>query len=263
MPTSIAEKTDNQKKVFAFLKKHFDDRSTFSKGELGAVTDWTPNSLNTYWSKQLKHFVQSAGGNSYKLTEVFEPFATWPAFQKHVTQVRRVYLDYTRFRHDSLLIFEFFMPLTNETQLRGALDDLFFKDTVLRRLRLLNSSKLENSFERLPHEKDEAYFSRLCSWLEKRFGGYSVSTVNGRFRAQSLLTIKGAAELEESGDRYLVDETTAIVRFIFPCGEPVKIPLGIGQNVDDTAPTQDAETLKEADRIDSSSTFSSCKASYK
>ena len=50
-----------------------------------------------------------------------------------------------------------------------------------------------------------------------------------QIRAQNLLTIREAAQLEVLGDRYLVDETTAIVRFIFPCGEPVKIPLGIGQ----------------------------------
>ena len=30
-----------------------------------------------------------------------------------------------------VLIFEFFMPLTNETHLRTALDALFYKDTIL------------------------------------------------------------------------------------------------------------------------------------
>ena len=112
MPNNV-EKTENQKKAFALLKKHFEGRSAFTKEELRAVTDWTKTSLNTYWSKHLRFFVKKGIGQTYTLTDAFEPFATWPAFQKHVTQVRRVYLDYTRFRHDSLLIFEFFMPLTN------------------------------------------------------------------------------------------------------------------------------------------------------
>lgn len=248
MTNKTPEKTDNQRKVFAFLKQHFESRDPFTKEQLQSVTDWTEKSLKTYWSKQLKHFVVSAGGKTYRLTEAFEPFATWPAFRKHVTQVRRVYLDYTRLRHDSLLIFEFFMPLTNETQLRATLDDLFYKDTVLRRLRMLDPIKLEEHFSHFSQESDSAYFARLCTWLEKRFGGYSVSMVSGRFRSQTLLTIKEAAELEVMGDRYLIDETTAIVRFIFPCGEPVKIPLGIVQNLEAELGIQEA-AAKEADQI--------------
>jgi hypothetical protein len=40
------------------------------------------------------------------------------------------------------------------------------------------------------------------------------------------MTIQEAAQLEQNGGHYLIDETTAIVRFIFPCGEPVKTPPG-------------------------------------
>lgn len=47
--------------------------------------------------------------------------------------------------------------------------------------------------------------------------GYSISHVGGRFRAGKIASLAGAAKVQLGGGRYLIDETTAIVRFIFPC----------------------------------------------
>jgi hypothetical protein len=33
-----------------------------------------------------------------------------------------------------------------------------------------------------------------------------------------------AVRMQSDGDRYLADETTAVVRFIFPCGKPRRLP---------------------------------------
>ncbi|MBI1875617.1 MAG: hypothetical protein HYS05_17260 [Acidobacteria bacterium] len=42
--------------------------------------------------------------------------------------------------------------------------------------------------------------------------------MSGRFRAEkSLLTMQDATALQERAGRYLIDETTAVTRFIFPC----------------------------------------------
>ena len=41
--------------------------------------------------------------------------------------------------------------------------------------------------------------------------------MNGRFRADKLSTLDEALELQKGSGRYLVDETTAVARFIFPC----------------------------------------------
>ena len=41
----------------------------------------------------------------------------------------------------------------------------------------------------------------------------------GRFRGEDLCTRAEAAALEKTG-RHLIDETTAVTRFIFPCDEP-------------------------------------------
>ena len=49
--------------------------------------------------------------------------------------------------------------------------------------------------------------------------GYSISQVNGRFRAGKMLTMQDAAGVQERGGRYLIDETTAVTRFIFPCND--------------------------------------------
>ena len=64
------------------------------------------------------------------------------------------------------------------------------------------------------------------------------------------MTIKEAAQIEEDGDRYLIDETTAIVRFIFPCGEPVKRQPGTAGNFEDPEPDpKDKSGLEEAKKI--------------
>src|SRR5580704_7183396 len=165
MAAKQAGKTDNQRKAFDFLKDHFESQAPFTKKDLEAVTTWTGKSFSTYWSKQLKPFVGSTDGKAFQVTEGFRPFATWDAFQRHVTQVRRVYSDYTLFRYDALLIFEFFMPLTNETQLRMALDALFYKDTISRRLRALDTNLVYAHFAPKADEHESDYFSRLCEWL--------------------------------------------------------------------------------------------------
>src|SRR5438105_3318322 len=53
-------------------------------------------------------------------------------------------------------------------------------------------------------------------YLQKHFVGYSISHVDGRFRSAGILAHDEVAKLQERGERYLVDETTAVTRFIFP-----------------------------------------------
>ena len=156
---------------------------------------------------------------TFRVTEAFRPYSKWEQFKQHVTQVRRVTAtDYDKSEYDKVLIYEFFMPLTNELALRGTLDALFYKDTILARLRVLDSAGVEAQFLRTPGERDEEYLDRLCEWLSKRFVGYSIGQVGGRFRIGPLLTREQAAELEKE-ERYLIDETTSVTRFIFPCIE--------------------------------------------
>jgi hypothetical protein len=61
---------------------------------------------------------------------------------------------------------------------------------------------------------------------------------------------EAAATVEENGDRYLIDETTAIVRFIFRCGKPHKIAPGRAQDFDIPEPSSNEHAgREEADQI--------------
>ena len=212
---------EDQRNVFEFLCDRLDSQESFAKQELGEVTEWSQSSLNTYWSKQFRPFVRSVGGGQFRVTEGFRPFATWEKFRQHVTQVRQVTAtDYTRREYENVLIFEFFMPLTNEPALRGTLDNLFYKDALLSKLRSIGPAELGEQMARNDGESDDEYLERICAWISgsKLFVGYSISHVSGRFRSAELVTREEAAEIEKRR-RYLVDETTAVTRFIFPCEE--------------------------------------------
>jgi hypothetical protein len=157
------------------------------------------------------------------VTDVFLIVGTWPKFRRHVSQKRRLTFEYTHTAYKTVLIFEFFLPLTNETVLRNALDALFFRDTLQKKLLALGFTALKSQFEQKPEESDNAYLNRLIAWLGKHFRGYSIGHVSGRFRAEDEpRTMQDAAGTQERGGRYLIDETTAVTRFIFPCENPAE-----------------------------------------
>ena len=210
---------ENQRHAFEFFKEHFISQEAFRKDDVAAITTWTELSLGTYWSKQFQGFLRPFPDAKFRVTEAFKPYATWDAFRELVTQVAAIgAADYTHRTFDNVMVFEFFMPLSNETALRGTLDSLFYKDTILRKLRGCELPELQEQIEPASDETDKDYLDRLCTWISKRFVGYSISHVAGRFRGGQLCTRSEAAELEETG-RYLIDETTAVTRFIFPCDD--------------------------------------------
>jgi hypothetical protein len=111
------------------------------------------------------------------------------------------------------------MPLAHENALRVTLDSLFFKDAILPRLRRIGFPKLQQFFPRLPAEQNDPYLERVCKFVDSMFLGYSIYHVDGRFRAFKLSTQDDVLSIQKSGQRYLIDETTAVTRFIFPCKE--------------------------------------------
>jgi hypothetical protein len=207
---------ENQRNVFEFLTDHLESQEPFTTAQLEAVTTWRGKTFQTYWSKQYEQFVIPALLGSYRVSESFRPFTIWEKFQQHVTQVRRISSDYKRSSYLNLT-FEFFMPLSNEAHLRTTLDNLFYKDAILAKLKTQDETELFSNYSKLPNETSEAYLDRLCNWIANRFVGYSISHVSGRFRAGQLSTREEVANLRT---RYLVDETTAVTRFIFPCQGP-------------------------------------------
>ena len=64
------------------------------------------------------------------------------------------------------------------------------------------------------------------------------------------MSMTEAATVEENGDRYLIDGTTAIVRFIFPCGTPRRIAPGVARDFDiPESAINDDSGIAEANQI--------------
>ncbi len=216
-------KTSTQRAAHAFLLEHFLSGRTFTLDEFRNATGWEkPGTLNTYLRKQYKGFIENIAGGPlisenayYRVTESFRKFVDWRRFRKHVTQVRIVPTSHAQVR-SKVLIYEFLMPLTHETELRITLDKLFFKDTILRNLRIIRASDLETHFARSFEQGDDDYLQQIMDFIGAHFVGYSISHVDGRFRAVNVRDYDEVAAHLKSGQRYLIDETTAVTRFIFP-----------------------------------------------
>jgi len=151
----------------------------------------------------------------YRVTESFRDLVEWRNFRQHVTQVRVVLKEHDRIR-SKVLIYEFLMPLTHETELRTTLDNLFYEDTLLRKLRAIPEEDLESRFPRSSDLTDQSYLNQILDFVGTHFVGYSISHVDGRFRAVGILPYDKVAALLKTERRYLIDETTAVTRFIFP-----------------------------------------------
>jgi hypothetical protein len=213
---------ETQRRAFRFLSEHLQSQETFTRSDFQKATGWSDKSFQTYLSKQFRPFLDSLGGTTYRVSEAFRPYVTWRKFRQHVTQVRRVVTDYSPAVSSSVLICEFFMPLTHENALRTTLDSLFYKDRVLARLRTLGVDKIKGHFPAEEGKSDDEFLEALCTWIDQKFQGYSISHVDGRFRAESLCTQEQAVEVQKQGRRYLIDETTAVARFVFPCQDEIE-----------------------------------------
>lgn len=150
------------------------------------------------------------------------------------------------------MVYEFLLPLTREDQLRRALDDLFYTDTILRRLEEIGVDKIGQVIERTNNENDSGFLERVLQFIAGKIGGYSISHVSGRFRAGSVKTRKEAGDYLAGGEQYLIEETTALVRFILPCDYGVvkyeRDFESIGKALDSTA-EQNEELQHEVRQI--------------
>lgn len=217
-------KYDTQRAAHEFLLEHLLSGNPFTLAEFIAVTGWDkPGTYRTYLQKQYRGLIENVEGGpfritttgQYRVTESFRKLVEWPKFRQFVTQVRATGRDYAR-STSKVLIYDFLMPLTHETSLRITLDALFFKDTLLAKLRTIEALELSKHFTRLLTQSDDDYFGEVLEFIENHFLGYSISHVDGRFRSLGILDYDEVATVSKRGRRYLIDETTAITRFIFP-----------------------------------------------
>ncbi len=201
---------EKQRKAYRFLLRHAESQKTFTPQELGSETGWTGKTPATNLAKQFKSVVESPSRGHYRVKRHFIHLAE-EDFIKRTSQKEKILPSYTRTSYDSVLLYEFLMPLTREDLLRQGLDRLFFKDTLERQLTLLGTDAFESVIPRGKTISDEAYIGKVADKVAEYFGGYSILHASGRFRADDLMTQQDAV-----GKRYIIDETTAIVRFIIP-----------------------------------------------
>lgn len=243
---------ETQKRVHDFLRKKFSTGETFTKEELGEAGNWAETSRDTYLSKHLKGIVIPVGDDLLTVGPAFVRFAKWTQFRDRVTQVKPpVSLIDKVTTFSAVIVYDFFMPLTNEGHLRRGLDALFYKDSVKGRLRPIGLGEVRKQVPGVAGEDDEAYLERVCQWVGEKFSGYSILHVSGRFKVPPLRSMEQALELEKAGERYLIDETTAVARFIFRCGagSDAKNPTPAAGPKPWEAEAPDATALNEAKQI--------------
>lgn len=206
-------------RCYKYLQAQAGNVITFK--ELLKVTDWSENNLETNISKRIREFLIDNYKRGVSLTErryyVNRNILNVDLEDFHdlFRQKNWIFSRYNLLEHERVRIYDFYLPLTNENLLRQNLDELFFKDTLNKRLKAINLDELTPIYEQNDHETVPDYYMRLTKEASNLFWGYSISHVGGRFRTgDKILTKEQAAK--KKGKAYLVDETTAVVRFIFP-----------------------------------------------
>ncbi|MHA1491775.1 MAG: hypothetical protein ACTSRI_19235 [Promethearchaeota archaeon] len=238
---NIEDSEDPVRKCYFFLLNHSRTPGSFTKEEFKEFANYpNPDNFDTYFSKKLKHLIEKATDdeNRYIVAGVFKKYSRWEKFRQYFSQSSKIKADYIEEFYKNLMIFEFFMPLTNERDLRSSLDEMFYKDTVKLAIIRILQSDLNKAFPKNEEETEEPYKERICEWISERFEGYSIGSVRGRFKVNNLKTFLDVACDQTKGLDYLIDESTAIVRFIFHVGNPIKneISYNIDQfqeNLDD------------------------------
>jgi len=207
-------KTSSIKQTFDFLVKHAQERKPFTLEQLSTGTEWTLAEAQKNILNRLGDLVYEEGDKYFAKPEILR--VRLDDFKELLHQKKRLFTDYYLEVSSSILIYEFFMPLSREDRLREALDNLFYSDTIEQRIQEIGIPQIRNGLK-LPSDYSEDNIHQLVfDFMESTIGGYSIYMVNGRYRADVL------ASREEVGTRpfaygpYIVDETTAIVRFILP-----------------------------------------------
>lgn len=200
--------------AFDFLLKQAQGRKTFSAEELSAESGWSIAETKELFTNRLSDLVYEEGDKYFAKPEILR--VRLDDFKELLHQKKRLFTDYDLEVSPSILIYEFFMPLSREDRLREALDNLFYKDTIEQRIQEIGFSRIRDGLI-LPSDYSEEKIRQLVfDFMESTIGGYSVYLVNGRYRADELASREEVINRSPAYGPYIVDETTAIVRFILP-----------------------------------------------
>jgi hypothetical protein len=237
-----------QRAVYAFLREKARSGSSFNAEEMKEKVGWQGQTAKTYLSKQYAAYVEKGVGDSYRVIPEFRRVA-WDEFQELVTQVRRPFPSYDRATYQKVVVYDFLMPLTREDKLRKALDELFYRDTLVRRIHEVGFATLEQAIPRSPEDGDDAYVNSVIKFIDERIGGFSISHVSGRFRTSAIVSREDSAKMLVRDEPYLIDETTAVVRFIIPCQSSKTTHAGEDFELGDLAPARGEDVKREVQSI--------------
>ena len=195
---------------------------SFSKDDFRRAVD-SDDIFERYWLSGFVHLldkVSGVGPERFVVGSAFGGCMGRDEFERRILGMQGEDFQYSVVTHLDVINYEFFMPVVHEKKLKEVLGSLFFKDTILNRIEALGLPEVQYHFPKIEIENDTDYLERLCGWLGDKFGGYSMSKVDGRFRMGPLKPrAEAKAALSERGEKYLVDEQTVVVRFIFKCGK--------------------------------------------
>ena len=130
---NIEEPEQPVRNAFIFLLNHSRSPDAFSKKDFKNFANYpNPDNFDTYFSKKFRHFLEEAPNDQGKflVSGIFKKFSKWEKFRAYYSQSSRIKANYIEEYFRKLMIFEFFMPLTNENDLRSSLDEVFYKDTI-------------------------------------------------------------------------------------------------------------------------------------
>lgn len=216
-------KNDNKlQKAFDFLLAHGKSGKSFKLDELIKTSNWTPKTAKIYLSKKFSDLVEKRNDVYYVTPEILR--VRYEDFKDLYRQKQRLFTDYIRKTPQKVLVYEFFMPLSREDRLREALDNLFYKDTIEQRIKEIGVTKIRDELNLSDLNSDDAVIGFVIDFMDNTIGGYSLHLVNGRFRADALSTRHDVVSRPFSKGPYLVDEMTAVVRFILPVSENQELP---------------------------------------
>lgn len=179
---------DYQERAHRYLSARFKDLETFTKEEFQIATGWSESAFKTYWSKQLKWLLETTDSELYRVRGTFARYLNITDFRAHLSQVKGHANEYEYQEYEKVIVYEFYMPLAHEIALRMTLDSLFYEDVIIPRLKRIDAQSLT---QHIPPEKlfgDAGAVDRARLFVDRKFGGYSIYHVSGRFRADSLCT---------------------------------------------------------------------------
>jgi hypothetical protein len=236
------KKEDKVQRAFDFLLEHARSGESFKLDELVKISKWAKSTANIYLTKKFSDLVEKKDGVYHVTPEMLR--VRYEDFKDLYRQKQRLFTDYVLKVPQKVLVYEFFMPLSREDRLREALDNLFYKDTIEQRIKEIGIAKIRDSLNLPDTSSDEEVVEFVVQFMDSTIGGYSLLLVSGRFRADALTTRKEVVARPFSQGPYLVDETTAVVRFILPVSENQEVPTQMDL-FEPAKETQNSDVLAE------------------